>query len=158
MAVASAAAQIALVTGKIASDLRFWSSGPSGGIGEVVLPKALVGSSIMPGKINPVIPELVMQVAFDVRAAAHAVELAVAGGELELNVFEPVIARHLLGALDELAKVGPLFAERCVDGLAWDPERVGANLRGSLSDLVRLAEREGYDAASAEARRGEGKA
>lgn len=153
VAVAQAAVQVALVTGKIASDLRLLSSGPSGGIGEVVLPKALVGSSIMPGKINPVVPELAMQVAFDVRAAAHAVEMAVAGGELELNIFEPVIARHLLGALDELGKLGPIFAERCVDGLAWDKDRVGAHLRGSLSGLVLMAEREGYDAASDRARR-----
>ena len=156
VAVAAAAVQIALVTGKIAADLRLLSSGPEGGLGEVVLPKALVGSSIMPGKVNPVIPELAVQVAFDVRAAAHAVEMAAGAGDLELNVFEPVIARHLLGALDELGKLGPIFAERCIDGLAWSRERVAANLRGSLSGLVTMSEREGYDAASAEAKRRHG--
>lgn len=151
--VAGAAVQVALVIGKIAADLRFWSSGPTGGIGEVQLPGALVGSSIMPGKVNPVLPELAMQVAFDVRAAAHAVEMAVGGGELELNIFEPVVARHLLGALDELARLGPLFAERCVDGLVWNTERTAANLSGSLAGLVTMAGRDGYDAASREAQK-----
>jgi aspartate ammonia-lyase len=151
--VASAAVQVALVIGKVSADLRFWSSGPTGGIGEVQLPKALVGSSIMPGKINPVIPELAMQVAFDVRAAAHAVEMAVGGGELELNIFEPVVARHLLGALGELAALGPIFAERCVDGLVWLPERTAQNLSGSLAGLVDMAGRDGYDAASREAQK-----
>ena len=151
--VASAAVQIALVIGKIAADLRFLSSGPTGGIGEVQLPKALVGSSIMPGKINPVIPELAMQVAFDVRAAAHAVEMAVGGGELELNIFEPVVARHLLGALDELALLGPIFAERCVDGLSWNRDRVRQNLGGSVAGLVEMSSREGYDAATREAQK-----
>ncbi len=151
--VAGAAVQVALVIGKVAADLRFWSSGPTGGIGEVQLPEALVGSSIMPGKINPVIPELAMQVAFDVRAAAHAVEMAASGGELELNIFEPVVARHLLGALDELANLGPIFAERCVDGLVWLPERAAKNLSGSLAGLVNMASREGYDAASREAKK-----
>ncbi|MFO0588853.1 MAG: lyase family protein [Polyangiaceae bacterium] len=151
--VASAAVQIALVIGKIAADLRFLSSGPTGGIGEVLLPKALVGSSIMPGKINPVIPELAMQVAFDVRAAAHAVEMAVGGGELELNIFEPVVARHLLGALDELGRLGPIFAERCVDGLVWNRDRVRQNLGGSVAGLVEMSTREGYEAATEEAQR-----
>jgi aspartate ammonia-lyase len=153
VAVASAAVQVALVIGKIAADLRFWSSGPVGGIGELRLPAVQVGSSIMPGKINPVIPEMAMQVAFDVRAAARAVEMAVAGGELELNIFEPMVARHLLGALDELARLGPLFATLCVDGMEWAPERVTANLRGSLASLVNMAEKEGYDAASREAKK-----
>ena len=148
LGVAAAASRAALVMGKVAQDLRFWSSGPVGGIGEVHLPAVQVGSSIMPGKINPVIPETVVQVTIDVRAAAQAVELAVAEGELELNVFEPVVARHLLGALDELAAVATLFAERCVDDLSWDHERVAANLRGSLGDLVDLAAHRGYDEAS----------
>ncbi len=146
--VAAAASRVALVMGKIAQDLRFWSSGPIGGIGEVHLPSVQVGSSIMPGKVNPVIPETVMQVAFDVRAAAHAVELAVAAGEVELNVFEPVVARHLLGGLDELGRGARLFAERCVDGLHWDAERVAANLRGSLGGLVDLAGTAGYEEAT----------
>ena len=98
-------------------------------------------------------PELVIQVAFDVRAAAHAVELAVAAGELELNVFEPVVARHLVGALGELGRAADLFATRCIDGLEWAAARVTENLRGSLGDLVDLAARDGYERATEASRR-----
>ena len=152
LGVASAASRVALVMGKIAQDLRLWSSGPVGGIGELRLPAVQVGSSIMPGKVNPVIPEAVIQVAFDVRAATHAVELAVAAGELELNVFEPVVARHLLGALAELGEVADVFASRCVDQMEWDAGRVAENLRGSLSHLVELAGSDGYERATQAAR------
>jgi aspartate ammonia-lyase len=152
LGVAVAASRVALVMGKIAQDLRWWSSGPVGGIGEMHLPAVQVGSSIMPGKVNPVIPETVIQVSFDVRAAAYAVELAVGAGELELNVYEPVVARHLLGALAELGDVAVVFATRCVDGLAWDAERVGDHLRGSLGALVEMAGREGYEHAADAAR------
>ncbi|MEZ5220580.1 MAG: lyase family protein [Ilumatobacteraceae bacterium] len=148
VAVAAAAVQAAIVIGKLASDVRFWSSGPRGGIGELRLPAVMVGSSIMPGKVNPVIPELAIQVAYDVRAAASAVELAAAGGELELNVMEPVVTRHLLGALDELAAIGPRFADSCVDGWSWDAGAVARNLVGSVAPLVDAAGVVGYDAAA----------
>ncbi|HAP74755.1 MAG TPA: aspartate ammonia-lyase [Acidimicrobiaceae bacterium] len=146
--VAAAAVQVALVVGKLAADVRFLASGPVGGIGELQIPAVMVGSSIMPGKVNPVIPELAIQVAYDVRAAATAVELAAAGGELELNVMEPVVARHLLGALDELAALAPRFAERCVDGWRWNAEVVTQHLLGSTAPLVETAARDGYDAAA----------
>jgi aspartate ammonia-lyase len=107
-----------------------------------------VGSSIMPGKLNPVIPELVLQVGFEIRGAAHTIELAVAAGELELNVMEPVIARHMLASLREAGRVARVFADRCVAGLAWDADRVAANLAGSRAELVALAEAEGYEAAA----------
>jgi aspartate ammonia-lyase len=148
VAVAAAAVQAALVIGKLASDVRFWSSGPRGGIGELHLPAVMVGSSIMPGKVNPVVPELAIQVAYDIRAAATAVELAAGGGELELNVMEPVVARHLLGALDELAAIGPRLARLCVDGWQWDTDAVRANLAGSTAPLVEAATEVGYDAAA----------
>ncbi len=134
---------------KIAADFRLLSSGPHGGIGEVRLPAVQVGSSIMPGKVNPAIPELVMQVSYEIRAASHVVEMAVAAGELELNVMEPVIARAMLGALRDLAAVATIFADRCVAGLAWDERRVAANLAGSLADAVGQAARDGYEAAVA---------
>jgi aspartate ammonia-lyase len=139
--VAAQAVRVALVLAKIASDLRFWSSPP---VGEVCLPAVQVGSSIMPGKINPVIPELVMQVSFETRGMATIVEAAAAAGELELNVMEPVIARHLLAGLRELGRVAELFGERCVAGLEWQDDTLAAHLAGSRAEMVQLAAEEGY--------------
>jgi aspartate ammonia-lyase len=150
-AVASALARAFLVLGKLAADLRFLSSGPVGGIGEVRLPPVLVGSSCMPGKVNPVLPELVLQVGFEVRGAAHTVELAVAAGELELNVMEPVIASHLLGALEVAGHTAHVFADRCLAGLDWDDDAVQRHLGGSrAASVTRLAD-VGYDAAGSAA-------
>ncbi|MCU1502126.1 MAG: aspA [Ilumatobacteraceae bacterium] len=142
--VAAQLVRVALVAGKIAADLRFLSSGPVGGIGEVQLPSVQVGSSIMPGKINPVIPELVLQISYEVRGTATIVESAVAAGELELNVMEPVIARHLLASLRDVGRTAALFAERCVDGLRWNPDTLDAHLDGSLGAAVELAAEHGY--------------
>ncbi len=94
--VAAQVVRVAIVTGKIAADLRLLSSGPVGGIGEVRLPAVQVGSSIMPGKINPVMPELMLQIGYEAQGMFTIVEAAAAGGELDLNVMEPVIAKHLL--------------------------------------------------------------
>lgn len=132
---------------KIAADLRFLSSGPLGGIGEVELPAVQVGSSIMPGKMNPVMPELVMQVSFEVRGTAAIVEAAAASGELELNVMEPVVARHLLGALADVAAVAHLFADRCVSGLEWREDVLAEHLSSSFAGRVERARRDGYAAA-----------
>jgi aspartate ammonia-lyase len=148
VAVSAALVRVMLVLGQAANDFRFLSSGPTGGVGELRLPPVQVGSSIMPGKLNPVIPELVLQVGFEIRGAAHTIELAVAAGELELNVMEPVIARHMLASLREAGRVARVFADRCVAGLAWDADRVAANLAGSRAELVALAEAEGYEAAA----------
>jgi aspartate ammonia-lyase len=142
--VAAQLVRVALVAAKIAADLRFLSSGPVGGIGEVRLPSVQVGSSIMPGKVNPVIPELVLQVSYEIRGTATIVESAVAGGELELNVMEPVIARHLLASLRDLGRTAALFAERCVDGIRWDAGVLEAHLTGSLGPAVDLAAEHGY--------------
>ena len=147
--VAAQLLRVAIVTGKIASDLRLLSSGPVGGLGEVRLPAVQVGSSIMPGKVNPVMPELMLQVGYEVRGAFAVVEAAAAGGELDLNVMEPVIVKHLLASLHDVGVACRLFAERCVDGLAWDRERVAANLAGSLAPAVERAARDGYAAAVA---------
>jgi aspartate ammonia-lyase len=142
--VAAQLVRVALVAAKIAADLRFLSSGPAGGIGEVRLPSVQVGSSIMPGKVNPVIPELVLQVSYEIRGTATIVESAVSAGELELNVMEPVIARHLLAGLRDLGRTAALFAERCVDGIRWDADAVEAHMRGSLAGAVDLAAEHGY--------------
>ena len=137
--VAAQVVRVAIVTGKIAADLRLLSSGPVGGIGEVRLPAVQVGSSIMPGKINPVMPELMLQIGYEAKGMFTIVETAADGGELDLNVMEPVIAKHLLASLHDLGVASELFATRCIDGLEWNEERVAASLAGSLAPAVERA-------------------
>jgi aspartate ammonia-lyase len=134
---------------KIAADLRFLSSGP---VGEVRLPALQAGSSAMPGKVNPVLPELVLQVSYEIRGAVATIEAAVAGGELELNVMEPVIARHVLESFQSVGAVARLFADRCISGLQYDERRTERNLEGSYAELVEFAATEGYSAAAEAAR------
>ncbi|GLI52910.1 aspartate ammonia-lyase [Thermodesulfovibrio yellowstonii] len=108
---------------KIASDLRFLSSGPKAGIGELKLPAVQVGSSIMPGKVNPVIPEMVTQVGIKVIASDHAVGFACSMGNLELNPFLPLIAHELIGSLKMLKSCVRLFREKCISGITVDEAR-----------------------------------
>lgn len=108
---------------KIASDLRFLSSGPKAGIGELRLPAVQVGSSIMPGKVNPVIPEMVTQVGIKVIASDHAVSFACSMGNLELNPFLPLIAHELIGSLKMLKSCSTLFRERCISEITVDEAR-----------------------------------
>jgi aspartate ammonia-lyase len=142
----------AMVMAKIANDLRFLSSGPQSGISEVALPELQPGSSIMPGKVNPVIPEYVLQLSFRVRGCAHTVEAAVAASELELNVMKPVILDALLTAFGDLAVAGHVFAEKCIDGLAWNEGVLAGNIANSVGPYVELATEAGYDLATAAAR------
>ena len=143
--IASSLLAAMLTVSKLASDLRFLSAGP---VGEVELPAVQVGSSVMPGKINPVIPELVLQVGFSVRGCHAVVEAAVAAGELELNVMEPVIARHLLDALRDTGRVAQLLADRCLAGLRWDADELRKHLAGSYTADVLAAQSDGYERAS----------
>jgi aspartate ammonia-lyase len=145
--VASAAARAAAVLGQIAADLRVLASGPVGGIGEVMLPKLQPGSSQMPGKVNPVLPELVVQTRIDAEARLVAVQGAAAAGELELNVMEPVAVRHLLEGLEQLATTASLFADLCLTGLDWNRETVARSLTGSRAPAVARALEQGFDAA-----------
>lgn len=146
--VAAACARAATLLAKIAADLRLLSSGPAGGLGEVGLPVRQAGSSIMPGKVNPVIPELVMQLSYRIRGAAGTVDLGVAAGELELNIMEPVILDALVTALRDLRDAADSFAEKCVDGLVWHEAALERNLRGSLQGAVETAAAHGYERAS----------
>jgi aspartate ammonia-lyase len=146
LAVASELSRLWVVVSKLAADLRFQSSGPIGGIGEVTLPAVQAGSSIMPGKVNPVIPELVLLVDFEVSGARTVVERAARAGELELNVMETAIAASLLPALEKSGRCAAVFADRCIAGLTWSEERIRANLAGSLGDRVLGATRSGHDA------------
>jgi aspartate ammonia-lyase len=147
LAVTDALRRVSLVLAQTAQDFRFLSSGPVGGIGELALPAVQVGSSMMPGKVNPVIPELVLQVSFEVRGACHTIEAAVAAGELELNAMEPVVARHLLESLVAVDRVARVFADRCVARLRWNRDVVDGHLDGSYAVAVELANDVGYRAA-----------
>jgi len=143
---------------KVAGDLRFLSSGPDAGIGEITLPPRQPGSSIMPGKVNPVIPEAVSQAAMMVMACDQAIAHA-AAGHLELNPFLPLIADALLHAIDLLANACSMFAALCVDGIRADVARCRHHLLGATAVLTALVEVIGYEAAQeiALAARAEGK-
>ncbi|MFI6392616.1 lyase family protein [Nonomuraea sp. NPDC050540] len=142
--VADAMARGGRVLARVASDLRLLSSGPVGGMAEVRLPPMQAGSSIMPGKVNPVIPELVMQVSFQLEGGAHTVHLACAAGELEVTPWAPVVTAELLRGLRRLERVALLFATRCLDGMAWNEDAVRDNLRGSLREAVESAVEHGH--------------
>jgi aspartate ammonia-lyase len=133
---------------RAAADLRLLASGPVGGIAEVELPAMQAGSSAMPGKVNPVIPELVLQVSFRLAGAAHTVQLAAAAGELEVSPMAPVAVDELLSGLQILGRTARIFADRCIAGLSWSRDAVEANLRGSLASAMEDVQVEGYDTAA----------
>ena len=149
-AIAAAGSRASIAMAKIAADLRFLSSGPTGGISEVTLPSVQAGSSIMPGKINPVIPEFVMQLSYRIRGAAHTVEYAVAAGELELNIMEPVIVDSLLNIFNDLTASAETFEQKCIAGLTWDGPRLKENLAAGFDTWVAMAAEHGYDATTIE--------
>ncbi|HEY5557660.1 aspartate ammonia-lyase [Acetobacterium sp.] len=138
----------AVTLSKIANDLRLLSSGPYTGIGEISLPAVQTGSSIMPGKINPVIPEAVNQVAFQIIANDTAITLASMSGQLELNAFMPVIAKNLFETLDMLRNVLPIFIERCINGIEANEEICRQKLDNSTVMLTALTNYIGYDNAT----------
>jgi fumarate hydratase class II len=133
---------------KIANDLRLLSSGPHCGLGEITLPALQPGSSIMPGKVNPVIPESVCQVAAQVIGNDVAITVGGQSGLLELNVMMPMMADNLLESLELLASVSLLFARRCVVGIVANRERCRQLIEESLALTTALAPRLGYDAAA----------
>jgi aspartate ammonia-lyase len=137
---------------KIASDLRLLSSGPRAGLGEVRLPELQAGSSIMPGKVNPVATEAVTQVAYQVMACDLAVTLAAAHGQLELNAFVPLLGHNLLLALQLLEGAALLLARRCVGGLQADVARCRQLLEASAGMVTALSPYVGYQEASLVAR------
>ncbi len=137
---------------KIASDLILLSSGPRGGLGEVSLPEVQAGSSIMPGKVNPVIPEMVKQVAYQVMGYDLAITLAAQAGQLELNAFLPLIAHDLLWSIHLLSRAVDIFTERCVKGLGADRRNCHAWLERSYGTVTAIVGHVGYDLASEIAR------
>lgn len=143
---------LAVNLSKIAHDLRLMSSGPRAGLGEIFLPEKQAGSSIMPGKVNPVIAEAVNQAAFHVMAADLAITLAAQSGQLELNPFLPLIAHHLLGSLETLTNCVAMFTEQCVRGIAADEARCRQLLDASLTVVTALVPHIGYEQATRVAR------
>jgi fumarate hydratase class II len=140
---------VALSLARIANDLRLMASGPRAGIAEIRLPDLQPGSSIMPGKVNPVIPEAVYQVAAQVVGNDAAVAFGATAGAFELNTAMPMMARNLLESVHLLAAVSRLLADRCVAGIEADVERCRANAESSPALATALSPHIGYEAAAA---------
>jgi aspartate ammonia-lyase len=134
----------ALVMAKISSDLIILSSGPNTGLGELRLPVVQPGSSIMPGKINPVLPMMIQQVAFAIVGNDAAVSLSALNGQLEINHFEPVIASRLFDSIDLLTRSARIFADHCIAGIEADRERSLSNLMRSSALATVFVPRLGY--------------
>lgn len=133
---------------KICNDLRWMSSGPTTGLAEIHLPDLQPGSSIMPGKVNPVLPEATLMVCFQVIGNDAAVTAAGASGSFELNVAMPVMARNVLESVRLLAASSRLLAERCVDGITANEERMRQYAESSPSVVTPLNKHIGYEAAA----------
>jgi fumarate hydratase, class II len=136
---------VAVSLTKIANDLRLMGSGPRAGLAEIFLPELQKGSSIMPGKVNPVIPEVVTQVAAQVIGNDQAIAVGGMQGHFELNVFVPVIARNLLHSIRLLAAASRLLAEKCVDGIEANRENAERYAELTLSAATALNPYLGYD-------------
>jgi fumarate hydratase, class II len=139
---------VAVSLNKIANDLRWMGSGPRAGLAEIRLPELQPGSSIMPGKVNPVIPEAVCQVAAQVIGNDAAIAFGGAAGTFELNVMLPVLGRNLLESIRLLANVSRLLADRCVDGIEADVDRLREYAESSPSIVTPLARYLGYEEAA----------
>ena len=134
---------------KICNDLRLLSSGPQAGFGEISLPARQAGSSIMPGKVNPVIPEVVNQVAFSVIGADATVTAAAEAGQLQLNAFEPVIAHSILQSLAWMTNACYTLRINCIDGITANTDRLSSQVESSVGVVTALTPYIGYAAAAA---------
>jgi aspartate ammonia-lyase len=141
--------RVAVKLSKTCNDLRLLSSGPHTGLREINLPPRQAGSSIMPGKVNPVIPEVVNQVAFEVIGNDTTVTLAAEAGQLQLNAFEPIIAHSLFKSLTHLTQACDTLTERCVIGITANREYLRRMVEGSPALATALTPYVGYDAAAA---------
>lgn len=142
--VSSALKNCAITISKIANDLRLMSSGPRTGFGEINLPARQNGSSIMPGKVNPVIPEVVSQVAFRVVGNDMTIAMAVEGGQMELNAFEPVVFDSLFQSITMLDNAVKTFVENCIVGITANEERCRELLDSSVGMVTALCPHIGY--------------
>jgi fumarate hydratase class II len=139
---------VAVSLTKIANDLAMMGSGPRAGLGELLLPELQKGSSIMPGKVNPVIPEVVLQVSAQVIGNDTAITVAGMQGNFELNVRVPLIARNLLESIRLLAATSRIFAEKCVDGIRANEEGARRSAESTLAAATALNPAIGYDRAA----------
>jgi aspartate ammonia-lyase len=144
--------RVAVKMSKICNDLRLLSSGPRCGFNEINLPPMQPGSSIMPGKVNPVIPEAVNQTCFYVIGADLTVTLAAEAGQLQLNVMEPVIGFSLFTSLEYMTRALYMLQEKCVDGITANPDRTREMVMQSIGIVTQLNPLIGYEAAAGMAR------
>ena len=149
MSLSAAIKRTAMKLSKIANDLRLLSSGPQAGLGEINLPAKQAGSSIMPGKVNPVIPEVVNQVAFTVAGNDLTITMAVEAGQLQLNAFEPVIAHAMFQSIIWLRQAMLTLRVNCVDGITANTARLGAMVGQSVGVITALTPYIGYASAAA---------
>jgi fumarate hydratase class II len=140
---------VAVSLTKIAQDLALMGSGPRAGIGEIYLPELQKGSSIMPGKVNPVVPEVVLQVAAQVIGNDTAITVGGLQGQFELNVRIPLIARNLLQSIHLLSTASVVFAEKCVDGIEPNREGLKRSAESTLAVATALNDHIGYDKGTA---------
>ena len=140
--------RVAVKLSKICNDLRLLSSGPRAGFGEINLPAVQAGSSIMPGKVNPVIPEVVNQIAFEVIGNDVTISFAAEAGQLQLNAFEPIIAHSLFKSVAHLTKGCLVLADRCVDGITANHQRLRDIVESSIGIVTALNPYIGYSAST----------
>ncbi len=141
--------RVAIKISKICNDLRLLSSGPRAGFNEINLPKMQPGSSIMPGKVNPVIPEVVNQVAFDIIGADASISIACEGGQLQLNVFEPLVAYKLFTSINMMIKSFETLANKCIKGITANEDVCMNNILNSVTLVTSLNPILGYEKSSA---------
>lgn len=144
--------RVAVKLSKICNDLRLLSSGPRAGFAEINLPPRQAGSSIMPGKVNPVIPEVVNQIAFEVIGNDLTVTLAAEAGQLQLNAFEPIIARSLFASLAHLTAACTTLADHCIGGITANKEFLRSQVEASIGVVTILNPLIGYETATSIAR------
>ena len=149
MSFSSSLKRNAIKLSKICNDLRLLSSGPQAGLGEINLPAMQAGSSIMPGKVNPVIPEVVNQVAFAVAGSDVTVTMAAEAGQLQLNAFEPVIAHSIFQSITWMRQAMWTLRVNCVDGITANRDRLGAMVGSSVGVITALTPFIGYAASAA---------
>jgi len=146
--VSGALKTVAVSLTKVANDIRFLGSGPRAGLAEIMLPELQKGSSIMPGKVNPVMPEVVTQVAAQVIGNDAAIAIGGMQGHFELNVFVPLLAKNVLESVKLLASACRLFSEKCVDGIEANKENCERYAELTLSAATALNPYIGYDKAA----------
>lgn len=148
VAVSGAIKACAVTLSKIANDLRLMSSGPRAGFGEINLPAKQNGSSIMPGKVNPVVPEVVNQVAFNIIGNDVTITMAAEAGQLELNAFEPIVFYCMFQSIDTLAYAVQTFVDNCVTGITANETRCRYLVENSVGIITAICPHVGYQKAA----------